>query len=423
MNKEKLYFFLRKELKDWGFHCQFDSSMIEPVIISQSKVAEWSRDLVRLIYFLREHFENSAGINNKITVLNTIGKAEKYNLARPIIARPDCVLTKEKELKVLEFNIDSSLGGLMQLSFFTKKYRKLYQKENIHYLSPLEGLVKVLNSVCINKFSIRVLILVSKRFTEYDIGYCKKFTKLLAQEANIRAKIAFIEDFFSDDKKVEKEVSNAFDVVYRFDVVKSDDPVDVNIMKFIKVCENLGVPVLSNTYDLNIEDKASLAELTGLKHHDHTPVDIKRLIEKYIPETVCAHDLLEEKLPSELNNVFSDIQKEKEKYVLKKIYSFGGKDVYVGKYESQDSWNKILKALMVNPGNWVIQIFQNSSLNLFEPGSFKHRELRNLVISPFIFHDQIEGFLTRYLCDRRHNGVTGLQRGSNMGFFMVGVKI
>jgi len=421
--RDKLEFLVSEELKKWGFSCPFKDTMVEPHYFTKKIVDEWSRDISRILQLVRNcHLPKNSSYNFDYIKKSVEVKRSSFF---PVIARPDCILKGESNLKLVELNFDSSLGGLMQLSYFSSLYQELYPKQNELYVSPILGLIYSLQSILKINSVIRILLLVSNRFSSYDILSCHRFIEQLNQHPKIQAKLEWIENIKIDETSIKLNLSKEFDIVYRFDVIKGEESTDNKLLEFVLTCETIGLPVISDTKDLQIEDKGHLALLTKMYYDDKVSIDDRILIGRYILKTVFAEDLVQCNLHENLLTTFEGIRDNKDAFVVKKMYSYGGRDVFVGKYVENKLWFKIITRIYDNPENWVFQEYIESTpitIHSRLGDLTKKHVIEDYILSPFVFGDKIFGFLTRTLCNKDHNGVTGLQRGASMGFFMVSIK-
>lgn len=413
---------LRNELREWGFanYLTFDP---EPIIISNELIAKWESDLVQIINILRRVTEQEveSTINNNFSEYSIDTSFITRDNRIPIVARPDCILTNGS-LKIIETNIDSSLGGMMQLSIFADFYKKYYSNKDLTFCSPLDGLIKILAESNKNKKVRTILFLLTDRFSTYDRNYCLRFCSLITESTGIEC---FVESLSSISYKSENDVNRikeSYDIIYRFDVIKGDSKIDKKLNEFLEICEKNNIILVSDPKDLRIEDKGGLAFLTKLSSIDSSLINEaeKKLIDEYVTKTVFLSDIVNKSLSENLMYEFNDFANNKDKFVLKRIYSYGGQHVVCGRYQDFRTWKERVKSALLESDLWVVQLYlESDDINIYIDNNNDSQLGNDFVISPFIFGKGIYNFAVRVFLNGTHNGVAGLKSGSDMGFIMV----
>jgi hypothetical protein len=229
---KKLNLEIGEELLHWGFSNHSISYNIEPVILESDVIKKWNSDIIDIINLLRRlaEMENVFQLNNSSMQIDTSFVTRVgFN---PIIARPDCIISNGN-LKIIETNIDSSLGGMMQIAKFTELYRKYYKSEvQLKFESPLEGLIEVFRKSTENKVE-SILFLLTERFSDYDTKYCAKFLKYLKIKSNINGEIKTLNELKYHTLKDINSIKDKYNLIYRFDVIKGNTAIDKELNQFL----------------------------------------------------------------------------------------------------------------------------------------------------------------------------------------------
>jgi hypothetical protein len=134
--------------------------------------------------------------------------------------------------------------------------------------------------------------------------------------------------------------------------------------------------------------------------------------------------LIKNKLSSDLNVTFEHFDTNKDNFVLKRLYSFGGQHVITGKYCSNEEWDKVIETAKNESNIWVVQEYNESDdIEDYREKNDKSDFKKEFTISPFIFGNNTFSFLIRTFNNKNHKGVAGLRSGAEMGFVMVAEKL
>ncbi|HYG65661.1 MAG TPA: hypothetical protein VEL74_23965, partial [Thermoanaerobaculia bacterium] len=109
------------------------------------------------------------------------------------------------------------------------------------------------------------------------------------------------------------------------------------------------------------------------------------------------------------------ISSHREDLVLKKGRSLAGQDVFIGRFTSQDEWDKVLGEVAPQR-DWIVQAFAESRPYLFqndEYGCSPH----DAVWGPFVFGKTYAGAILR-LQPKRLLGIVNLTRGATEGVLL-----
>lgn len=250
--------------------------------------------------------------------------------------RPDCILTKDG-LKVLEFNIDtgsmSLIAGLWQLEFYAN----------------IKGFDS--HMLCDHKASLRRSFFSPDLFLKYlqkkhlsgKSIYC---WDLAGRSAEVRSRrnseLAFFKRKGVDVKLLEgKEILNITGSgSYCFRYFAYPHFFNKNL-KMLDVYSAIPRDFVSRN-DISIssafyDSKVNMALLWSPMVQKHLSVGEVRLVEKYIPRTIKA---------SEIVNAREEFVRKKNKWAIKLGTGFQGNGVHIGREHEQKEWKKILDGVL-----------------------------------------------------------------------------
>lgn len=417
----KWYRALLDDLSELGVCYEDESVPINPLILDKDIVNSIASDLPKLANLARkvsiEKYIKNQEASIRSDYLDVISLyIEKKR--QPIIMRADAILV-DQQLRLLELNIDSGLGGIWEVDFMQKKFlhNPIVKKYSNYQLpSPksmfLELIIEAVNSIDFDK-NINLALIGRKDFDQYYKDQAHELCKWIKDEVGINAFFCYPEMLRNGGQYI-TDGNRDYHILYRdSSVVHSKKNVEA-ILELLKKSASTKSIVLSDPIDLLIEHKEVLSTLYEEANKEEgllTKIE-KQLVMKYIPQTISLSGLEDKK------KVESLLCSEKNRFVLKRCCSHAGEYVYIGEEQTQERWDNLVKNIINNSSDrWIYQENLKSNPYKFEYISKKneifHKKQR-YTLSPFLFGNHLGGFLVRIEKDDKHR-VLALPINSDMG--------
>ncbi|MCR9087550.1 MAG: hypothetical protein NXH97_12500 [Rhodobacteraceae bacterium] len=408
ITSEQLSEEMRPYLESFGVKREQQGFQTDPIEISKQTLDLWNEQLRVTLPLVREHFHHGLGSRETEEFLSARISFPKRRTVYPLIARPDCIINDGK-LKLIELNFDSGLGGIWQTSYVNKLYRSCGQYSNLCF-SPIEvHFAKILKNF---SNGTGVVLAHTARLSGRNLLAANTFAREIENITNIEIVVSHYSNIDLNTKTIKGISKFSFDAIYRLDWLRLDDPEAAEFSQFINQVETSSVRMLSDTNDMKIEDKISIARFL-----DDISTDRVKL--GAYEKDVVLSTLVPTYLPSN-TTVLQSAREKKDSYVIKKSYTSGGEGVTVGAYSKSDHWEKELNRLISSNESFVLQervvgdeVIRSGFCGSVLPGS---------VFGPYFFDNDISGILVRYLIGGEHAGVSGLKSGASMGICSVGVS-
>ena len=406
---------ITKEFKDWfdKFQdCVFDLGAcfeegevsLVPMVISGSTINTWEKDLTRLLRLARI-VSKSTYNKEAYEVLPYSKMVEQYldQEHMPVIARPDAILVGE-QLKLVELNVDSTLGGIFELDFLAQSIREnpLISAKNLLVESPKKGFVEFINGLFDDVESEHRNI-VFFTCSQYEISgrdVVEEFADWISEETDISAVMCFAENLWVEDGYV-TDGSMLFPVAYRFGIFM-DKAYDVKPMENLMVkAGSSKTRMISDPKDLLIEHKLIIVQMRdyALDETSNCRSDDRELILRYLPWTVMTSIPTVEYNGAQVS-LETLLKENKDQFVLKKCDSYAGKHVIIGSESDSIVWNNLVDTVINNKNEiWVAQESLESTHSEFIYYDHKNENLyskkQRYVISPYIFGKKLSSCLIR----------------------------
>jgi hypothetical protein len=410
-HKDLLYSF-----SDLGICYRNDSIAINPLEITTDLVNKWTCDLPRIAQLARK-----VTINDWHSSLNVIrGEYRQliglyYNKKRlPAIMRCDGILC-DNQLKLIEMNIDSSIGGIWEVDFLQTKFAAnplIKNFEDCFLPNPKFAFLEMLEDIR-KKFNIKKgSNLVFVGYSDYIQFYkdqAEDICQWITEHTGFNA-------FFQIPELLKKEKNYITDGIRSYHLLYRDGSLvhsNMRIQPMLKIMNEAyytDTLVLSDPIDLLIEHKGICAIF-----HEHLSDNSKsiltdeekKLIEEYIPWTSWVS--VEKK---------EMILKKKNDLVIKRCCSHAGEYVYIGTEIPNQLWDDLVnKIFSDNRERWIVQENISSKLTQFNYLSSDQNIInknQKFTLSPFIFGNQFGGLLVRIEVDGSKR-VLALPTNSEMG--------
>jgi len=185
------------------------------------------------------------------------------------------------------------------------------------------------------------------------------------------------------------------DIIYRRVIVKEIVLKQDEVKDFLSACKNKMICVVNSFRSKVISNKSTLAILTD-PQFDHLFTEKENAIKyQHIPWT---RNLSPGKVfyGKQQIDLFEYATRHKDKFVIKPADGYGGIDVYIGKYSSDDQWKDCFEKATNNP--FVIQEYVNipeEKFPVLNENSSISIENRKVNLNPFAIAGQYAGCLSR----------------------------
>lgn len=331
----------------------------KPGIIDHSmaiKIAEESKQLQALIIkFFKLYFGNNMekihyelGINKKsLELMKSTIYDDLY-----LMSRCDVLYNIEtEEYKILEFNIDSSIGGLeiaavnklmMQFDFYNDFFTTEY-----YFLDPLATFCDMIKTID-DKMTGKIKTIAVIDWDEYMDGYLWSLN--------------LIKDYLTDagynviicNQKAVYEKNNflyvgeeRIDLVYRVfignDAIEAPD----DVKDLYKVYEAGNILLINGLHTELYSNKLVFALMQLAENEKFFNKAEIELIKKITPETKI--------LDISDSNLIKTLLEDKENYILKPSNGYGGKGIIAGWKTSKSDWKKIIHTVGKSQEKYIVQ--------------------------------------------------------------------
>lgn len=342
----------------------------------------------------------------------------------PFIARPDIIL-RNGNPQILELNVDSSLGGTVEVSVLAKAYAEsgLYGNKQ-KFLAPLDALARFIEPFVkhsADQGELNVLVLTSRTFSEYDRLNAVAMSNWISEQLGTSCCVGYpdeieIADFVYCARK-------RIQVMIKLDVM-IDERETSSFASLLKKASKSQTAIISDNQFVGVEDKAAIALLQGMCSESGALSERER---ETIQRITTPSWLLSMPPPSDASSWMEYLISAQEHLVLKRCFSFGGSKVVCGPTQQPEHWLAHCKSALAAPDLWIVQQFVQGDTLVFDSlgvGRLVPEQCPNedvsCVLSPFVYGDQIGGFLCR-VSRTEGNPVVGLASSARTGFYIVSI--
>lgn len=409
---------LKNRFRSFGFCYQDDALPINPLIFDATAARETEEDIINLIDAARDiAMKDRAGIDNlrsdqRPIVLECLQKTE----FAPVIARPDAVLVNG-ELKILELNIDSGVGGVQEISEIQTHIKTSQAARLLEINDPIrcqiDFIKKTALSVAKRDGPPRVSIVIYKHFPDYFVNQSKILAASISEGGEVLASVNFPEDLsvseYITDGKTE------YDLIYRDGSAQYEDEKFSEMGRLLLGAVQSKTLVLADPKDMAVEDKGILAVLSEKADNGDLPDRICRLVHKYVPWTRSLASISERDTCA-----VKYLTQAKDDVVLKRKFSDKGRHVVVGLAKNDAEWADAVANALSHPTAWVVQKYlkPDAILFAFEYDGKIRQELREITVGPYVFGTNAKSWLVRI---QRGENTHVLARLLSGGYGMTGV--
>jgi hypothetical protein len=399
---------VKDDFSELGFLYQREDVSLNAYELSESIHKQWKNDLIRISQLARivslNYFEEA--LSHTREDYKQLIKLYLNKSRCPIIMRPDAIVHKGN-LKLIEINIDSAIGGIWECDFIQSRYKNnplYYKSHEAQFINPKFAFLKF-----INKFRKRVAL--SGRPNLALVGYADYNQFYIDQGRDICSWIKENTDFdayFLTPETLRKEGEYITDGVRDYHMLyrdgalihqnKKTDP----MIRLLTEAYSTKTIVLSDPFDLIIEHKGILSLFNEVIDGANTIKEIShkdiRLLKKYIPWTKIFKDTSIDLLGKTIS-IRNLVLNNKDSFVLKKCCSHAGEHVYIGTELTNEEWNDLIIKIINNPlEHWVAQenlVSDHYKFQYFDDTYALVQKLQRYTLSPFIFDQDFGGILIR----------------------------
>lgn len=409
---------LKNRFRSFGFCYQDDALPINPLIFDATAARKTEEDLRYLIGAARDiAMQDREVIDNlradqRPIVLECLQKTE----FAPVIARPDAVLVNG-ELKILELNIDSGVGGVQEISEIQTHIRTSQAARALEMNDPIqcqiEFIKKTALSIAKRDGPPKVSIVIYKHFPDYFINQSEILAARISEGGEVLASVNFPEDLSVSDYVTNGKTE--YDLIYRDGSAQYEDEKFSEMGRLLLGAVQSKTLVLADPRDMAVEDKGILAVLSEKADNGALPDRICRLVHKYIPWTRSLASIAE----SDICTV-EYLAQAKDDVVLKRKFSDKGRHVVVGLAKNDAEWAGAVAEALNHPTAWVVQKYlkPDAILFAFEYDGKIRQELREITVGPYVFGTNAQSWLVRI---QRGENTRVLARLLSGGYGMTGV--
>ena len=284
-----------------GFCYEEGSIPINPLVLSSTIMASIAMDLPKLAEVARKlaiakynNGDNQLIRDDYIEVISSYLNKERY----PVIMRADGILVGD-QLKLLELNIDSGVGGIWEVDFLQNFFSKNPKLVNVHdhrLINPkyiFLKLIKEVASLCVcDEQEINLAFVGNIDFDQYYKDQAHDICEWITSEIGVKAYFCFPENLRVESNYI-SDGNKSYHLIYRDSSLihkKSKVAAMINLLKLAAETRSI---VLSDPVDLLIEQKDILRFLhkESSKNDSLLNNDEKILVNKYVPATKSISDL------------------------------------------------------------------------------------------------------------------------------------
>ncbi len=401
--------FLTKEMdrRNCKFGTEILPTFLKPVFMSQNERNSISEitghimnilDKVTRLYFSHPELREFFYIDKRDEEIINVDHGYTKNV---MISRPDSFLVNEN-LRFVEFNCDSPAGcglcdtveEILHETFILKKLTDRYtfhpQKRSGYLLAALlegykefGGTKEKPNIAIVDWEGVRT----TNEFQILQALFVKKgYETIIADPRQLKLV----------DGKLEHK-GFPVDLVYRRVIFKELMAKRDDVKDFLKASHDGKVCVVNPLRSRLASNKATLAIMTNQKDFKGLFTEEEnQIIRKHIPWT---RRVLDMQTYYEGNAVFlkKHIISHKDHLVLKPADSYGGKNVMIGRETDEDTWANLVKSILRNKEDWVVQRYVTIS-EMTVPvmnGSGIKMTNKKYNINPFVFAHRYAGSVAR----------------------------
>lgn len=360
-----------------------------------------------------ESYFDELGFDDQVKEVLYKYKFKKQHLD---LMRPDCIYDG-KNTKVLEFNISSSLGGILTNDIMgSVVYRDTMEKigflseNNCEFFNLTANLGKHLRSSVPEKDKVKLALLYKNESYE-KTKTAIEFLKKLLKQTDMEVLACATSDLVYDDcLKFENQV---IDIAYRlflWDFKEFEG--GTALQPLINAIENNKVEFFVHVGSRMYSAKANLGLLSSLADSPKISSSAREAIGRIIPWTRILEDQGTMYKGKRLD-LIEYVAKNKDEFVIKPSVAAGGTDVIIGRDTSTGEWNAFIEKNIASR-NLVVQEFYKAAQIKLPIVYSEEKDIRiedmQCLFSPFLIGDRIEGYAIR--CQGTDKKIINVGRGA-----------
>jgi hypothetical protein len=423
---DRSYERLHSELVDLGLCYEPGQVAISPLLVGAPTVQTWSHELPALLALARR-IAHDTGTGPGVAVPEThrtLARAYEGRPCRPGIMRPDGIIVGQ-QLKLLEMNVDSALGGLWEVEFLQSLLAqnpalRVPASTRFHSTKQamrtfITGEVAALGDELPATGPIDIALVGFSDFDRLYVDLTQEICKWLSADRRIRATYTTPEQLRCGEHVTDGV--RRFHLLYRFGALVHSVRRCAPMLDLLRAAATTRTLILSDPRDLMIEHKGILAQLSELADQpDALSSSDRELVHRYVPWSRIVR-----RGPVTFGGASADLHELavalRKVFVLKRAQSHAGEHVFIGAETAAAEWRDLLERAHGDALPWVLQENVASSLHAFEyymPGEGTMRVPRRYTVSPYFFGELFAGSLVRVEQDPARR-VLALPYNSAMG--------
>lgn len=421
---EKHYLNIKEEVQnskifDYGNNIEFYCT---PLPMKQSEVNEVSSACARILDLIKQ-IPNTY-FSNTQDYLNTLGYSDKeQELFKSSLEGGYCwfsradLMKSEQGFKLIEFNIDSSVGGqeVGELNrIYTKEYESVLNGTKIH--DPIEGAIehfeRFFSSMGWGKEEKTIGIMDWYPDMELYIEDHKLLAERL-RHAGFKPLICHQKNVFINEEGVFL-AGDKIDLLYKFFLL-SDALGNLEQIKPLADCIKDGKVIAINDIHTDaFSNKGNLAILWEMLDKGYLSKEKESIIKKYIPWTSLVKNKTIYKGKEIDIDSFTD---HKNNLVLKPSRGYGGNGIVLGWECSEEEWGVAIDNALQSEEPYILQervitVYEN--LPHFDNGKVKYLDAE-LNYGLFLINNSFNGIILRGTLRDSSNMLTNVNQGARIG--------
>ncbi|OWQ87472.1 hypothetical protein CDN99_17870 [Roseateles aquatilis] len=396
----------RRGLDERGFCNGLGEFSVEPLQVDAALYEHTCRDLPRLLTLARR-WAHATGDSLRWARPDQRDLVAAYldGPRRPVVARPDGIFV-DGQLKLLELNIDSGVGGCFEVDYVQERFRLLLPDDRLHAPPVIPVLCELLRSLrqqCDERV-FNLALITYPHFRPYHAALVHRLAETLDREVpGCRARVVLADDLRAGPQWM-TDGERDYQFIWRFGALTHPPQAMAPVIAALAAARHTRTCVMSDPADLGVDGKLILASLSEAVDpgdtRAHTPAlsqDERALIAAYVPWTrfVGPREVSFRGRGHELQAL---LEAERGLFVLKRSHSKSTEHVHLGAECSQADWSGLLGRAFEERGQWIAQENLRSPQLPFAyvdaqgavastPGSFTY--------NPFVFGERCAAPLIR----------------------------
>ncbi|ABB08586.1 hypothetical protein [Burkholderia lata] len=385
---------------EFGFCYEYGDIPIAPVLMEAAFLKQASHDLRVLMQLARAvslaHLDDRAPIRaHDRSIVERYRDAER----QPLMGRPDCILAGGK-LRVLEFNMDSGMGGIQEVGVLTDGYLDSGLGSLLAYelQNPFESQLGFIQNQLTKASRQSVCITPLADFSRFYLDQSDHLAARISARLGVPARTVFPEALRQGEWLTDGQTE--YGIFYRDACFLHEPILLAGMAQALNAARSTRTITLGDPLDIGVDDKGALALVSEfLDQQSQDDPELGRL-KALVPWT----RLMDRKVTTvdgEIVDLEKFVRAQKGTLVLKRCASHVGKQVFIGSRTDDAIWDDIISRTKMKRDDgedWVVQRFVVADkFPLWfrdHDGSLGLRHCSGTA-GPFVFGDQPDGWLVR----------------------------